>query len=345
MKNDKWAATTFLDGFRDQRFAKIAKLIEAPRYLETLPRKKFNPWVELKFFFQLVKESWGAKVLLFYSTRGYLKPELLLTLLIGFLPKRIRPAVIIYGEMYAPNEGRGGGIERFVMRLVDRGVALYSVYSTEELTLFPQLWGVAPQKMRLCRLFMLPERASTPSEVEEVPGRIFAGGNSFRNYEPLIEAARQLPEYQFILASVHVEGRTDLPLNVCGEWVSLEEYIQLMSTAEMVVVPLQTGLKRTVGLLTTMEALTLGKVVLVTNALGISDYVVDRETGLIVDSDPQSFVEAIRWVSAPENKEAVQKMKDVSKEYVLQEFSIESFVTQMLAIFDEALAIRENWRS
>ncbi len=40
------------------------------------------------------------------------------------------------------------------------------------------------------------------------------GGDSFRDYEAVLAAARQLPEVRFVLCTTRLAGRDDLPENV-----------------------------------------------------------------------------------------------------------------------------------
>jgi len=262
-------ASSFLGGFLIDDFEAIAQRIDVPPHLEILPRQKFRPDLEFLLFWRVLKAAFLFDALLLFSSRGFLKPELLVCILMGFLPEKFRPAIVLYGEMFQPDNGILRRIERFFMKLVDRSVSFYVVYSTAELELFPKLWGVRKDKMRFCPFYIGEKRIRKRQSTKSIGNHIFAGGNSHRDYGPVIEAARQMPEYKFILATKKLSKSNDFPPNVRVEWMKLDEYLELIDTAAVVVIPLTPGLKRTTGLLTILESLSLEKLVVVPDALGM----------------------------------------------------------------------------
>jgi len=336
----KLFATSFLEGFPSDRFAAVAQKIEVPQYFEILPRQKFRLDLEILLFWRVLKAALSSGVALLFSSRGYMKPELLACIVMGFLPKRFRPIIVLYGEMFQPDSGFLRKIERFFVKLVDRSVYFYVVYSTAELELFPELWGVDSEKMRFCPFYIGDDRIRRQSRKKQLGKHIFAGGNSHRDYEPVIEAAKQMLEYEFILATKKLSESRGFPPNVRVEWMSLDEYLNLIDTAAVVIVPLTIGLKRTTGLLTILESLSLEKVIIVPDALGIRDYVLDHETGLVVSSLPDGYVKAIRWVLAPENHDQVSKICIEARKSVSEKFTLEKHVENLLSVLHEAIDLR-----
>lgn len=334
-------ATTFDEAFQDARFSSVADEISVPKYLNTLPKQKISLKYEFLLFWNVLKAAFHYPVLLLYSSRGYLKPELLAIIWLSFIPRRWRPAIVLYGEMYEPDAGLYGLLQRIIMKLVDRGVDLYIVYSSAELEIFPNIWRVSKDKMRFCPMFYKPPQEEVPLAKREECDFIFAGGNSFRDYEPLIEIASQLPECKFYLATVRLGGGSDYPENISVEWPSKEEYLRLISSSKVVVIPLQLGLNRTTGLLTTFETMMLEQVLIVSDAVGIRDYVDDGETGLIVDGSVDGYLKAIRWAMAPENDEKLDKMRRKARRVVLEQFTHENHINCILGIVEEALAIKD----
>ncbi|NMB88194.1 MAG: glycosyltransferase family 4 protein, partial [Chloroflexi bacterium] len=301
-------ATTFETGFLDPRFAARARKIDVPSYLELLPRRKFNLLQEARLFWRVLRAALREDVLLLFSSRGHLKPELMAVLLISFWPKRFRPKIVLYGEMYEPDRDVRGWLEEWVIRLADRAIYRYVVYSHDEADIFPRNWGVAADKMRVCLFYTLNARPEITVAMHSRGRHIFAGGNSFRDYAPLLQAARCMPETEFIVCTARLEQTPDLPHNVNLTWPSKEEYERLIHTSAAVVVPIRLGLRRSAGLLTYIESMWLKKPTIVTDSLSVRDYVVDGETGLIVDGSPDSYVDAIRWVLDPQNAAAVNQM-------------------------------------
>lgn len=333
-------ASSFMGGFFIEEFRNIAQKINVPRHLDILPRQKFRPDLEILLFFRVLKAALTFGAALLFSSRGYIKPELLACIVMGFLPKRVRPSIVLYGEMFQPDSGILRRLERLFMKLVDRSVQFYIVYSSAEMELFPELWGVDRNKMRFCPFYIGANRIRRQRGKKQMGKHIFAGGNSHRDFESVIEAAKQLPEHEFILATKKLSEARDFPPNVQVAWMSLDEYLDLIDTAAVVIVPLTLGLKRTTGLLTILESLTLEKVIIVPDALGVRDYVLDRETGLVVSSLPDGYVKAIRWVLAPENHEQVSKICVEARRSVFEKFTLDKHVENLLSVMQEAIDLR-----
>jgi len=341
--DQKPLATTFIDGFHDPRFNNIAYLIHVPEHFEKLPRQKFNLVLELKLFWRVLKASRNAKTMLLFSSRGYIKPELSAIILLGLLPKNRRPSIILYGEMYEPESGLSGKVERMIMNLVDRAVSIYLVYSTTELNLFPELWGVDPTKLRFCPFYLIPERTNFSGEETNRSGLLFAGGNSKRDYTPLIKAVKELPEYNFLFATALSLPETP-PDNVKVDWPKLEDYIQAMKEAEVILLPLRTDLHRTVGLLTMLEALSLGQAVIASNAMGIEDYITTGDNGVIVEGTPESYIEAIRDLLSPVNKARLEHIRKNARQSIVEKFYIQRVMDKMIPIINEGIAIKDSWK-
>lgn len=331
-------ATTFVDAMADPSFAARATLIEVPPGLDRLPRGPFRLGDELLLILRVLRAALSAPALLLFSSRGHLKPEILAILLIGLWPRRLRPAIVLYGEMFEPNPGLQGALERLIMGLADRAVDRYVVYSTGEREVFARTWGVSPAKIRFCPFFIAPRSTldSTPDLGAEPRGEhVFAGGNSFRDYEPLIEAARQMPHVSIHIGTVRLAGRADLPPNVRAAWFDRDEWDRLVRTAAVVAVPLKRGLRRTAGLLTLLEAMWSRRPLIVTDALGVRDYVSDGVTGVVVEGTAESFVEALRWALGPDGRMAMVLMGEAAHAEVGERFTLARHSECMLAVLDE----------
>ena len=104
----------------------------------------------------------------------------------------------------------------------------------------------------------------------------------------MIEAARGLPDVEFKLAAASPwskhSNRTesiDLPGNVTARRYEYAELRDLYASSRLVVVPLlETDFQA--GITTILEAMAMGKAVVVTKTTGQGDVVIDGETGLYV---------------------------------------------------------------
>jgi glycosyltransferase involved in cell wall biosynthesis len=213
-------------------------------------------------------------------------------------------------------------------------VTLYAVHSTEELTVFPSHWGVAFEKMRLCPCYC---DVDNPPEVnhEATEPYVFAGGNSKRDYEPLLEAAKRLPATRFVIATSLLDGRS-LPPNVEARWPSKADYERLTAGASVVVVPVQPGMMRAAGQQTYLNAMSLGRIVIVNEALGVRDHIRHMVDGLVVDGSADSYVQAISFALDPANANRIQSMQEAAKHTTKTQFTRKRYVERLLEIALEA---------
>lgn len=335
VNHDHHFATT-VGGWGDERFLQRAQPIPFSKQLDKVPRTQFHPWAELSLFLRVLLTARREDVLLLFSSRGYLKPELLATAVMGLWPRFLRPRIIFYGEMFEPNGGWRGRAEKLLMRLVDRAVYRFALHSSAEIPIFTKTWGISPAKVRATSFFNKHARADASVTPQPRGQHIFAGGTSFRDYEPLIAAAHLMPDCQFVICTNRLDGRIDLPPNVRAGLVSPAEYDSLIATAAAVVVPLQQDVHRITGMLTYLQAMWVKKPVIVSDTLGVREYISDGETGLIVDSSPQSYVQAIRTVLDPAHTAQIDAMCERAHQAVRSQFTVASHVQKLLAVVDEA---------
>lgn len=336
-QGSKRFATSFLAGSRHAEFASRSKVIDVPMRLESLSKREFHISDEVLLFLRVVSAAFREKVLLLFSSRGRLKPELLAMAFIGLWPKRFRPKIIMYGEMFEPNEGFQHKIEKMIMKLVDRAVCRYIVFSSDELQVFPETWRVNSDKIHVCNFYYDPPLENSPPETnpKKNGNHIFAGGNSFRDYDAFVRAAKRMPDQEFNICTTRPIEQ-DLPSNITVEWPPLDKYLELIDTAAVIVIPIEMGLRRTAGLLTCFEALWLEKPVIVPDALGLRDYILEKETGLIVDGSVEGYIEAIRWALDPNNSTQVEDMCKNARKIVAEKFTLKNFLDNILKIMDEA---------
>lgn len=328
-------ATTFVEGFNDPRFATCARKIEVPIKLDSLSKREFRFFDEVKLFTRVIRAAFQDKLLLLFSSRGRLRPELMAIISIGLIPKKNRPKIALYGEMFEPNHGARHLLERIIMKLVDRVVDRYILFSSDELDVFPATWGATQEKIRICNQFYFPPDQSAVRSKLPQSDHVFAGGNSFRNYNAFMEAAAQLPKHEFQICTTKIDPNENIPPNIKIGWPPIQEYLKLIDTAAAVVIPIQMGLKRTAGLLTCFESMWLEKTIIVPRALGMEDYIKNKVTGLLVDGSPESYVQAINWVLDPKNKNEVREMGKAAHKSVVEQFTLSNYVDGIYAVMDE----------
>lgn len=164
---------------------------------------------------------------------------------------------------------------------------------------------------------------------------VFAGGNSHRDYEPLVAAARSLPDIRFLFATNLLEGRADLPPNVRAGQLPVAEFARLLRAAAVVVFPLRRRLRRAAGQQTHLNAMLAGVPVVVTDSPGVSDHVQNGVTGLVVDATSEDYVQALRSVLAPANGPSVAHMCRAAAADVRTRFAYARHLRDLLGVLDE----------
>lgn len=244
----------------------------------------------------------------------------------GLLGRRRRPPrIVMTDSTWSPGPGR-----RAALRLVDTPRTTYCVLSSHEQACFPARWGVDAS-----RVMFTPFYWTVPRAEDDVPrGRgVFAGGDALRDHEVLLRAAARLDAR--VTVATHHRPRTAVPDNVTLGPVTPERFLQLMREAEVVAVPLRAGLARSAGQQTYLNAMVLGKLVVVSDAPGVRDHVVDGVTGLVVPpGDDQGLAEALRWATDPGNSDACERMRQRAREVATEQFSPERYVQSLLDVVE-----------
>jgi glycosyltransferase involved in cell wall biosynthesis len=264
--------------------------------------------------------------------------ELTAGILIG---RRRWPPQIMYADCVW---GLGGFADRLIvraaLRLLDGPHVHYCVHSHAQRDLFPELWGVDPERVHVTPYYytLSEEELSLPSEQD---GTIFAGGDSHRDYGPLIEAARRI-DAPVVLATGRLTGeeRGGLPGNVHAPGrVPHAQYVDMMRRASVIVVALAARDDRSAGEQTYLNAMALGKPVIVVDTMGVREYVSDGETGLVVPPrDPAALVEALTWVLDPSNRAAVGAMTKRARNVAVGSYGPNQYVAGLLGALEEVLA-------
>lgn len=208
---------------------------------------------------------------------------------------------------------------RLAIRLLDGPHVKYVVWSTGEVDTFPGVWGVDPDRV-VFHPFpnTLHGHRGMPTHDD---GYLFAGGNSKRDYGLLEEA----------LAGARI------PTRIAANWqpsrqvadltagpTSHAEFMSLLAGARAVVVPLRRTV-RSAGQQTYLNAMGLGKPVVVTDAPGVRDYIVDGVTGVIVPPDAGALRTALSHVMDPENADHYREIGARARKDVFERFTEEHF--------------------
>jgi O-antigen/teichoic acid export membrane protein/glycosyltransferase involved in cell wall biosynthesis len=277
------------------------------RILTTHPKGHYLPWIErtvmlrgwltdvdrvepnsLGFWRSL---GWGWK--LFRASRdfdavvtGNERAIQVFAMLQQVVAREKKPHILIYAFFDLPPRGFWRFVKRLYFQWLIKASSRIVVYSRRRIDLYARVFDVPKEKF-VCvpyhttldnyhATFRITD--STVSEMDY----IFAGGD-YRDYRTFLDAVRDLP-YEVIIATRLKDyfAGLDIPKNVRVITASHEEFFQLMAGARVVVVPLHGGVLHSGGEQTYLNAMALGKPVIVADDGGADEYISNGLTGLVV---------------------------------------------------------------
>lgn len=236
---------------------------------------------------KLVKMSQRYDVVLTSSSR---KGNLycLFTTLLPWLKKRVIMSDCLW---YVPKNRIAWILKTYQLNLVSLSVSKFIVWASHEVVDYSKAFSIPPDKF----VYIPFHHTLEGFEFDINEGDyIFSGGDGDRDYTTLIEAVRDL-DVPVVIASRRKElARIDLPVNVKLSPTSPEDFRKLMANSRMVVVPMEGGHLHSGGQQTFLNAMAMGKPVIVADDRGAKDYITDGVDGLIVPTgNPQALRDAI----------------------------------------------------
>jgi hypothetical protein len=218
------------------------------------------------------------------------------------------------------------------------------VLSSEEGRSFPGFWGMDPANVHVTPYWAsnlgalqaardaadaadAVRRAGAPEDEGEVV--VFAGGDSLRDYRPLLEAADAVRAPVRIATRLPVPDR--LPPNVTAGPVPGDEFLRLAVRAPVAVVPLVPDALRSGGQKTYLGAMGLGQTVVVPEAPGVRDHIRADVTGLVpAADDPGALADAVN--AAVGDAGLRTRLGEAAREDVAARFSPQAYGERLYGI-------------
>lgn len=166
---------------------------------------------------------------------------------------------------------------------------------------------------------------------------IASGGRSNRNYQTLCDAFdmvnEKLPELNCLVATRHecvVESMSKSKIKfIYG--VTLNQFGSFVENSELFVLPLlNTNLSA--GHMSMMEAMSVGKVVLVTDIPSIRNYVNESEVFFYEPDNPKTLANQIIYIYQNRNSDEVKNKIVESKKLYLQKYSFDALLERIINI-------------
>lgn len=183
---------------------------------------------------------------------------------------------------FDPPACRGRRLARALVSWVTRPSVYYVVFGTDERAVFARRWSIPQQ--RVVAITYHSHRWAESANVERAAGEplVFAGGNSLRDYRPLLAAAERIPASILVATSLPTPpGPANLRVGALGE----AEFRAAAAAATVHVVPMIADPPRSAGQASYLDALMLGASLVVTDGLGVRDHVSHEREALIVPPD------------------------------------------------------------
>ena len=199
---------------------------------------------------------------------------------------RIKDVTIVIAQLIVPQKSESAGqrLKTAFTRYALKSVHTVIAYSRVEIEQFKRDYSNGRTQF----IFMPLGIDNVPNAGVSEQGYIFSGGRSNRDYGVLASAMRGLEYTAHIAAQRFNIQQTHLPDNVHAHFDTFgKDFLRLLSEATLVVIPLDRP-DESSGQLVLLQAMMLGKAIIVTENRGIADYFIPGESALTVaphDSD------------------------------------------------------------
>ena len=196
--------------------------------------------------------------------------------------------VTVMTFIYRKKEGLVGKLYHWYMNYIvtSKYIDRFICFAKEECEYYSNVFNVAKEKFIFVPLGCKMAKADIKDD-----RTVFSAGRSNRDYDFLIDLMKTFQTRVIIACDSY--RRKDIPSNIeiLNDCYG-QDMVGLMAKSHCVVVPLQ-DLKVSSGQLVVLQAMSLGKPVICTKSDGIKDYVVDGETGFLVDNTRKEWFDAL----------------------------------------------------
>ena len=226
------------------------------------------------------------------------------------------------------------GAQRRLMTSAFQQPTKFVTYSSVERQLYADYFNIPIEKIDMLHWAVHAPKVDLSAQPIEAGRYICALGSQGRDYATLIKAMKKLPHIKLVLvASADSLNGLNVPSNVkVYSNVPLTTAHNILANSAFMVLPLRDD-KVPCGHVTIVSAMFFKKAILVTNSLGVHDYIRDNETGLFFEpknsDDLGDKIEALWDNSANSdepNTEALSKAGyDFAHQYCTEKTAVSYF--------------------
>lgn len=192
-----------------------------------------------------------------------------------------------------------GRIKGFFLAACLKSLDAICVCSDYERELYSLAFGLPIEK-----LHFIPSSVDSSifGESVEDGDYIFSGGDSYRDYETLIEAVKETSIKTIIVGDIPNSYKNSLSPNIRSiPKVARDEFYQLMAGSKFVVIPLKNA-KRCVGNVVLFHSMAMGKSTIISDIPTVNCVENNKNALLVAPSDPKRLRDAITTLECDEEK-------------------------------------------
>lgn len=219
--------------------------------------------------------------------------------------------------IYKRKKGLIGSIYHKYMNFIvtSKYIDKFICFSKDEVEYYSELFNVDIEKF-----VYIPLGINPVDNIEnDDDGYIFATGRSNRNYDFLIDVLDICKKDAIIACDTYLNKNIKGNIRVLNDCHG-DDMKRLMAKSHIVVIPLN-DVNVSSGQLVMLQALSLGKPVICTASNGVKDYIVNNETGILVNNNIKEWIDAIE--NLYKDTGLYKKMSDNSKNFFVENFSAE----------------------
>lgn len=236
--------------------------------------------------------------------------------------------IVVMTFIYKPKAGFLGWIYRLYMKFICDSIYIdkFIVFSREEVSFYSKELGIKSDKLQ----FLPYGEDFFHNESDCQKGDyVFCAGRSNRDYDFLIKCFEG-NEKKLVIACDTLVRKTSgniLILNNCFS----SEMGSYMAKCFCVVLPLK-NLKISSGQLVALQAMSLGKPIIATNAAGIADYIENEKSGFLINNDVESLQEKINLLY--NDSEMYNRMSAYAKSCYQNNFTLEKMALNVVRVIE-----------
>lgn len=306
--------------------------IELTRY----PTGKLSPWGRVRFWLKSFRCD--------YVVMNNELRELLQFGVLKYVFPFNRCRLVSVDTILGNSVGVKGNVKRWVAILLLKKVHRHLLYF-KDTTGYSSAYRIEKDRFRF-----IPFKINSYDKVVDTEttdeGFIFAGGYSRRDYTTLLEAVKDLP-YPVAMVSADKEALREhgslMDEDLLSDRVTVlteydpDRYIETMAASRLVVVPLRHDILNPAGTSTFLDAMALGKCVIVSSGTAVDGVLTDDMAIMVTPGDPEAMKEAIE--KAYNDSELRQRIAEGGYSYAIklggEERLMESIVEELLLDYEQ----------